>query len=259
MTSHAFDLLMELDTTDIRLDCAALHLARDAYPYLHIHEYTEKLDALAGQVAELRPGISAVRRYHAMREVLVGEFDLRGDGEAYYDPESNYLNRVIDRRRGIPISLSIVWIEVGRRLKWPVAGVAFPGHFLVRFDDPQQFVLADPFHDGQALSVDECRHMLKTQFVGEVPFTDDFLKPADTRSILTRMLNNLRLAYLFNADWQKLGPVLRHLVSVERENGRHLQELAALDYYLDRLPNGADCVLVRRHFKCLATAMAYRN
>jgi regulator of sirC expression with transglutaminase-like and TPR domain len=228
MVSHPFDTLMELDAKDIHLDCAALHLARDVYPDLVMSSYLSRLDAMASDVASLRPGLSATLRYEAMRQVLVGDDELRGNENDYYDPENSYLNRVLDRRLGIPISLSIVWLEVARRLKWPVAGLGFPGHFIIRFDDHEHFVLVDPFRDGRTLAIDDCHRILDYHFDGKVPFTPEFLQPVGARSILARLLKNLRNIYIANRDWQRVADVLRRLAAVEPDNVRHVHELAAL-------------------------------
>jgi regulator of sirC expression with transglutaminase-like and TPR domain len=219
-----------LNTKDIRLDCAALHLARDVYPQLVIPACLSRLDAIARDVANLRPGLSATLRYEAMRRVLVGGYKLRGNEEDYYDPENSYLNRVLDRGVGIPITLSIVWLEVARRLKWPVAGLRFPGHFIIRFDDDEHFVLVDPFREGRTLAVEDCHRILDYHFDGKVPFAGEFLQPVDTRSILARLLKNLRSIYIANRDWQRVVQVLWRLIAVEPDEVRHLDELAGLLY-----------------------------
>lgn len=221
---------MKLHTADIRLDCAALHLARDVHPHASIHKYVQHLDDLADEVATQRPGLSATLRYEAMRRVLVGEHELRGNFDDYYDPDNSFLNRVLDRGVGAPISLSVIWMEVARRLKWPVAGLGLPGHFVVRFDDPERFVLADPFHDGRVLTVEDCRRLLDHNYDGKVAFTSKFLLPVDTRTVLARMLNNLRTIYIANQDWPRVADVLRRLLAVEPLNGAHLHELAGLLY-----------------------------
>ncbi len=230
MLVHPFDALMELDTARIRLDCAALHLARDAYPDLSLAPYLERLDEMAELVADLRPGLAANLRYEAMREILVDHYGLRGDEEDYYDPQNSYLNRVLDRGLGMPISVSIVWIEVARRLKWPVSGLGFPGHFIIRFDDDERYVLVDPFRGGQTLSIEDCRNVLKHCFDGKVRFSLEYLKPVDTRAILTRLLNNLRNIYMAHHDWPMLAQVLRRLAAVEPSNPHHLHDLAGLAY-----------------------------
>jgi len=272
MISHPFDLLMELGTGDIQLDCAALHLARDVYPHIRPPKYLARLDVIAEDVAALRPGLSAALRYEAMRQVLVERYALRGNQDDYYDPQNSYLNRVLDRGLGIPITLSVAWLAVARRLKWPVAGLRFPGHFILRFDDSEQFVLVDPFSDGRTLTIADCRRILAHHFDGKVRFSPTFLKPVDTRAILARLLTNLRNIYLANQDWERLAEVLRRLASVEPGNNRHLSELAGLLYRrgdvrtayahlrvsLERQLDSGDQFLVRKrlaHLEALIAAM----
>jgi|YNPBryantNP2012_1023418.scaffolds.fasta_scaffold17355_2 regulator of sirC expression with transglutaminase-like and TPR domain len=271
--SHPFDLLMELKPHQIRLDCAALHLARDYYPTLNIGRYLGVLDALAEEVAALRPGLAATLRYRAMREVLVRRRGLTGNREHYYDPRNCYLNFVLDTNRGIPITLSTVWIEIGRRLKWPVAGVALPGHFIVRFDDPEQFVLADPFHDGRSLSIGDCRRIVYERFGDDLPFRRSYLRPVSNRGILARLLRNLRNVYLAANDLPRLACILRRMAAVEPKNGRHLQDLAAvacrqgdvrsacahLNLYLRRVPRAPDSARVRRSLRVLEAALVALN
>lgn len=270
---HPFDSLMLLDTADIRLDCAALQLARGVYPHISIPKYLARLDLLAEHVAECRPGLSAVLRYQAMREVLVQNYELRGNDEDYYDPENSYLNRVLDRGLGLPISLSIVWIEVARRLKWPVVGIGFPGHFLVRFEDEDRYVLVDPFHDGKALSLNDCARLLEHHFDGKLKFSKDLLKPVGTRAILARLLTNLRTIYAANQDWDMLEYVLKRLAAVEPNVGRYRQELAALacrrgrmllayEYlalFLRQQPDASDFDAVQTDLRHVEAAMAAFN
>jgi regulator of sirC expression with transglutaminase-like and TPR domain len=230
MSIHPFDLLMELDTRYVRLDCAALHLARDVYPDCTLPPYLAFLDRLAEEVAGLRPGLSANLRYEAMRQVIIEEYKFRGNEDDYYDPENSYLNRVIDRRTGVPISLSVIWLEVARRLKWPVSGVGLPGHFVIRFDDDERFVLVDPFRAGRTLSVEDCREVLDHYYEGRVPFSPAFLRPVGVRFILSRILNNLRQIYTAHHDWPRLSTVLKRLAAAEPENARNIHELTALLY-----------------------------
>ncbi len=225
-----FDTLMELKPADIRLDCAALQLARDVYPHIEIARYTGMLDQLAERVADLRPGLSSSLRYEAMREVLVDDFGLTGNTDDYYDPENSFLNRVLDRRRGVPITVSLVWMEVGRRLKWPVQGAAYPGHFLVRFDDPERFIVVDPFRNGQTLTEEDCQGLLDHCFDGKIQFRPSFLEAVGTRTILARILNNLRAVFAANQSWGRLEWTLQRLAALEPHSARHVQEIAALRY-----------------------------
>lgn len=273
MDVHPFDHLVELRTELVRLDCAALHLARDAYAEINVPAYLERLDLLADEVASLRPGLDATLRYAAMRHVLVDCHDLRGDEDDYYNPRNGYLNRVIDRGRGMPITVSLVWLEVARRLKWPVHGLAMPGHFLIRFDDRERFVMCDAFRSGCTVTQPDCQRILDHCFDGRVKLKPRFLEPVDTCVILARMLNNLRSIYLANQNWPRLESVLRRLCALEPQQGRHLQELAALHYrqgdvrmayahlarYVRTKPEADDVLAVRERLDRLAAACAALN
>jgi regulator of sirC expression with transglutaminase-like and TPR domain len=273
MRTHPFDLLMELDSDQIRLDCAALHLARDAHRHLVLPACLYQLDVLADAVGELRPGLAANLRYDALRAVLVDQHNLTGDDDDYYSPDNFYLNRILDQRRGSPVGLSIVWIEVARRLKWPLYGVALPGHFICRIDDPERFVLIDPFQGGRALSVDECEQIVIDGFDGKIDFHPRMLDPVDTRAVLSRLLSNLRNIYLMQNDMPRVGNVLRRMAALEPENGRHLRDLAAvccrrgdvrgacahLELYLQQQPAAQDSQIVRSNLKRLHAALLALN
>jgi regulator of sirC expression with transglutaminase-like and TPR domain len=273
MRVHSFDYLVELPSELVRLDCAALHLARDTYADIEVPAYLAKLDMMAEEVAALRPGLDATLRYAAMRQVLVDGYDLRGDEADYYHPQNGYLNRVIDRSRGMPITVSLVWLEVARRLKWPVHGLAMPGHFLIRFDDPDRTVICDTFRAGRTVNQSDCQKILDHCFDGKVKLKPCFLEPVDTRVILARMLNNLRSIYLVNQSWPHLENILQRLCALEPEQGRHLQELAALHYrqgdvrlayahlahYVRTKPQAEDLLLVRQRLDHLEAACAALN
>lgn len=273
MHYQTFDSLLELDDAQIRLDCAALQFARGLYPHISISKYVTLLDQLAREVADARPGLSVVYRYQALREVLVQDFELRGNSDDYYDPENHFLNRVLDRGLGVPISLSIVWMEVARRLKWPVAGIGFPGHFLVRLEDEERYVLVDPFRDGRALSVEDCEQILAHHFDDKIKFRKGLLSPISLRPMLARMLSNLRQIYAVNQDWPRLEFVLRRLVAVDPLNGRYRQELAAvacrrgrmlaayqhLATYLQQQPDAEDVTMVERDLRHIESAIASSN
>ncbi|HMQ14780.1 MAG TPA: transglutaminase-like domain-containing protein [Phycisphaerae bacterium] len=274
MWRHPFDELMELDSEDIRLDCAALHLARDVYPDLDIPRWLGVLDEMADAVAERRPGLASPQRYAALREVLVEQYELSGNPQEYYAPDNSYLNRVLEERRGIPVSLALVWVEVGRRLKWPVAGVGLPGHFLVRVDDPERFIVADPFNDGRSLSLDDCRELVQERFGRKAAFSAAMLEPVATRPFLGRLLGNLRSIYLTDQEWSRLEQVLQRLLALEPENSQHVHDLAAVRWrqgdlvsayrhlavYLDHAPGSKrDQSVLKASLRQLQAAIAGLN
>lgn len=273
MNEHFFDLLVQMRADHIRLDCAALHLARDVYPTLNIHHYLRELDALAAEVARQRPGPHAVARYWATRAVLVEAHGFRGAQWDYHHPQNGYLNRVLDRRRGFPVPLSVVWLEVARRLKWPAAGIAIPGRFLVSFDDPRVVVWADPFADGEVVRIERRRRGDGVPSGRAVWPPPALGRPLNTRAILARMLNDLRAVYLTGHDWRHLSLILMRLAALQPKNGRHLQELAAvhahlgdrrraygyLRLYLEHRPDAANNEPVRSAMRRLQAALAAMN
>lgn len=225
---HPFDQLVELPTDAIRLDCAALHLARDIEPDLDALRYVAAVDALADDVLALRPRADLASRYLAMRELLVETRSYRGNAADYYDTDNFYLHRVLDSGLGVPITLAVIWTEVGRRLHWPLRPVGFPGHFLVRFDEGGQTILVDPFNDGASLDAKDCQALLDKQFDKKVKLAPQMLEPIDTRAVLSRMLQNLRTLYGSRQEWGRLDAVLQRLAALEPTNPSHRQELAAL-------------------------------
>lgn len=232
---------------ELDLASAALCIAEPEYPDLDIARYLQALDELAER---LRPAImnpaagpavdpqgdssgdqaagpggsgrsDLARRGLLVVQALLGRAGFRGNTEAYDDPRNSFLNEVLDRRLGIPITLSVVAIEVGRRLDVPLSGVSFPGHFLLRTAAPEPReterteagrveprsargpLLIDPF-EGRALSSLDLKGLLQ-RLVGERrDATADELRTASKHSILLRMLNNLRNIYLRNSDGPRL-------------------------------------------------------
>jgi regulator of sirC expression with transglutaminase-like and TPR domain len=138
--------------SEISLARAALALSRIEHPDLDAPHYLGRLDGLAGEIEAARRGASPVERLHGLREYLFEELGFKGNRANYFDPRNSFLSDVLDRRMGIPISLSLVLIEVGRRLGLPMEGIGLPGHFItgVRLDDAP--ILLDPFHGGAILT-----------------------------------------------------------------------------------------------------------
>ena len=129
-----------------------------------------------------------VERMRRFAEFFHGELGFTGNEESYYEPENSYMNRVLDRRRGIPITLSVLYILIGRRVGLPFCGVGMPGHFIVRYDAPEGPIYLDPFGGGQILSVDECASLVEG--LG-YRFESRFLAEASPLCIVERMVNNL--------------------------------------------------------------------
>lgn len=199
--------LASLDDDTLPLLSTALLIARDEYPALDADLY----DTLLQEHAEaLRPEIDAIdawpMKMAAINRHLFEELGYSGDSDEYYDPRNSYMNQVFERRRGNPISLALVQMEVARRLGVPLDGVSFPGHFLVRLPVDDGLLVMDPFNRGRPLDVDELRERAKPHLGGELP--DDgallhILNPASHRAILVRVLRNLHGVYADADDWER--------------------------------------------------------
>jgi regulator of sirC expression with transglutaminase-like and TPR domain len=174
---------------------AALAVAEEEYPRLDPGQTLATLDELAAAVhSRLAGRRTTAEVLHQLRAVLFEERGFRGNQEHYYDPRNSFLNEVVERRLGIPITLSILYIEVASRVGVPVQGVAFPGHFLVKCAAAELFI--DPFHGGEAISGDECVARMKAR--GD--FDPRQLEAVGARAILARLLHNLKRIYVEAGD-----------------------------------------------------------
>ncbi|UCE63237.1 MAG: transglutaminase family protein [Nitrospirota bacterium] len=174
---------------NIDLEMGAFLIAKSAYPTLEIGNYIQIIEKLAEEVRpRMTPTDSPVQRVHIFNQYLFNEKGFRGNRTDYYDPENSFLNRVIDRRMGIPISLSVLYLLLGLRLGLPVKGVGMPGHFLVKVDSSPPFLFVDCFNGGILLQESDCKKFLTGSGFGFEPW---YLEPSPNSLILERMLQNL--------------------------------------------------------------------
>ena len=195
-----------------------------------------------------------VTRIMRLNEVLFSEFGFRGNTDQYFDARNSFLNDVLDRRTGIPITLSVVYLEVARRIELPLVGVGLPGHFLVKYDDGAQEILLDPFHSGRLLTEDDCRAKIAEMYQGEMRFHKALLAAVSKRQILLRMLRNLKGIYAQAKDHAKTLSVIERLLLLApeadtelRDRGlvhfglqRYAEARADLEAYLRRAPQASD-------------------
>jgi regulator of sirC expression with transglutaminase-like and TPR domain len=194
-----FAALVSGPEDDLRLDVAALLIAAHAHPDVDIEGHLALLDRYAGTCAE--PTLEGWRRH--VFEVL----GFTGDDENYYDPDNSYLDSVIRRRKGIPITLSVVGIEIARRLGLDLVGVGLPGHFLLRAaSDPDLFI--DPFAGGRFLDREGCLERFRAVHPAGTPFSDSYLEPVGPRDIVARLLANLKSMFVQSGDIEGLEWVL---------------------------------------------------
>ena len=195
-----FETIVASSETELNLAAAALAIARDEYPQLGLEHYLSRLDELAQAVqARTEGGGALAERARALTEYLFVELAFSGNIEDYSDPRNSYLNDVIDRKVGIPITLSVVYLEVGWRLGIPLQGVSFPGHFLVKFAHRGGEVVLDPFLKGISLSEAQLLERIERIAGGSVAaraLLPRFLVAVDKRTILARMLRNLKTIFI---------------------------------------------------------------
>lgn len=187
---------------DIDLARASLLVACEEYPGLDVNAYLDRIDAMAG-VLRGRLAASPAAAVGALNRVLFEEEGFRGNAREYYDPRNSFLNDVLDRRTGIPITLSTVYIAVGRRAGVSVDGVGLPGHFLVRVTTAAGDALVDPFHLGVVLTEKDCQDRLDRIYAGRVRLGPDMLAPCPPRAMLSRLVRNLKAIYVKEGDGER--------------------------------------------------------
>jgi len=181
------------ETTAIDLEEGAFLLAKSRYPEAQIEQYRSFLDQSAEKIKESIPHngqpTAIIQQFN---QHLFSELGFQGNNSNYHDPENSYLNRVIDQKKGIPISLSSLYLFLARRIDLPIVGIGMPLHFLIAYGEGTNQLLIDPFHRGMILEPQDCIQFLNKS---GIPFQPSFLEPVSDREILSRMLRNLQMIH----------------------------------------------------------------
>lgn len=266
MTPHAerFSRMVAGADEEINLAEAALLIAAEEYRDLDIPAYLAQLDELAATLKHrLRADISPADKIIALNRYLFDELGFAGDAANYYDARNSFLNEVLDRKRGIPITLALVYLEIGRRIGLPVQGVSFPAHFLLKCPLREGTVVLDPYAKGASLSFDELRQRVKALRNGSEPtksMVAGMLVKASNKEILMRVLRNLKGIYSHHKEWMKALATTDRIISVMpdvaeeyRDRGMIYLNLecfraALFDFqaYLKMLPVARDAATVRQ-------------
>ena len=268
-----FAAAVERSESELDLAVGALLIAKAEYPDLRVQEYVNRLDRLAEAVKGVGSGRDPLCRLHHLREFLFEEQGFRGNAEEYYDPRNSFLNDVLDRRVGIPITLSLVLIEVGRRLGLAIHGIGLPAHFIVGFHADRCRVLLDPFNGGAILTPEGCEELVARVVSRPVELQEEHFAPVTKRQFLIRMLSNLKAIYFKQEAWEKALGVSERLLLLDpdnhcetRDRGLVLVNLgelrrAALDWetYLRKSPESADAESVRSRLRRVRQALATLN
>jgi regulator of sirC expression with transglutaminase-like and TPR domain len=240
----------------------ALRLATDEYPDLDVEAYLSELAGMAHEARHYVRG-SLRARTQGLCRYLFHDCGFRGNVEDYYDPRNSYLNQVLDRRTGIPITLSAVAMAVGRRAGLDVVGVGLPGHFVAKAVADGEEVLFDPFHGGRLLTLGECELLVQQVTGTAFQATPDALQAVAAGSFVLRILNNLKGSYLRLSDFPRAVRVIERLRRLdpsdllqERDLGVTLMRtgqagraINPLEAYLAGRPNASDADLVTQLLK----------
>ena len=261
-----FAAYIERPKADMRLAEGALLIALEANPELDIEACLRRLDGMAGAVSgSLGMELEPRRIVSRLNACLFKEHGLRGNRSDYYDPGNSFLNEVLDRKVGIPITLSIIYIDVGRRIGLPVGGVGLPGHFIVRYGaQPEPFYI-DPFHTGKLLSAQDCVERVKEIYGPDLPWQDSFLDAVDDLHILSRVLNNLKVIYVRKGAHELALGAVERLVLLQPDAPSEIRDrgllraqlgylqaaLEDLSTYLEACPEAPDAAAMRRHAEAL--------
>jgi regulator of sirC expression with transglutaminase-like and TPR domain len=270
-----FTFQEEIRYTPVHLTRAALRFSKEiAYPDLEIDHYLALIDQLAEWARAVVPQDSpAFLQARKLADFLFHRFGFRGNADAYEDPRNSYLNEVLDRKLGIPISLSVLFTTVAEEVGLQAHGVGLPGHFIVSVQDRLGVAYFDPFHEGRQLSVEDCARLVQSTAGLGGSFQMDWLKPVAPLDILARMLNNLRNVFLKQEDWPKLLSVIEHLRMLQPDQPGHLRDLGLLhqqlgslrlavqlyEQYLRQAPDAADAEMVRSSLQIATSQMARKN
>lgn len=221
---------------DFALDHAALLIGAWDYPERDVDDYRDQLDSIAeyalSQVSRANSGIARAR---AISDCLFERLGFNGNTDDYYDPRNSFLADVLDRRTGIPISLSVLYLEVARRVHVLAQGVNFPGHFLVRVAIEDAWLFLDPFNGGRALTPADLETLLRKTTTPDAVLEPSVIAAASKRQIVSRMLVNLAGIYGRNGDLPRSLDVLERLAVLEPANPRIARDLTQLRKRVDAL------------------------
>jgi regulator of sirC expression with transglutaminase-like and TPR domain len=245
----------------INLAMAALLIAQEEYPELDCEAYLRQLDHMAEDVGNRLPAEAyPMKIIQALNAYLFEAQGFVGNTQHYQDPRNSFLNQVLEQRTGIPVTLSLVYLEIAKRIDFPMAGVGMPGHFLVRPTVDEMAVFVDVFHKGEIMFEEDCRDRLKLMYGPAARMLPHHLEPIGNKAFLARILTNLKVIYLQQQDIPRvLAAIDRILVLIpnslqerrERgliyyQTGRLTEAREDLRYYLRHHPDAQDSFVIQQ-------------
>lgn len=233
----------EIQQSDEYIDLAkaALYIAQEEYPELDIEEYLNALDAMAMELEERLP----LEKYplkiiQTINKYLYDDLNFAGNKQNYYDPRNSFLNDVIERRVGIPITLALLYIEIARRIDFPMIGIGMPGHFLIRPDVSEIEIFVDAFNGGEIMFPQDCEQRLSQIYQQNVTLQPEFLAPVTKKQFLARMLTNLKYIYLKQQELEKALSCVERILLLFPSAALELRDRGLLSYQIGRFNQAAD-------------------
>ena len=276
MPAEIFDGLAQAPDESIDLAEASLWIAREEYPDLDIAAYLHRLDGYAANLNGRLPRHAGVElKIQTLNRYLFEDLGFTGNAMDFYDPRNSFLNEVMDRKLGIPITISVIYIETARRIGLELAGVSFPGHFLVKLPVDEGVVVLDPFNGGITLGEMDLQRRLQQTYGHENTLAhtplQSVLATASKKDIILRMLRNLKGVYIQRDEFAKALPIMHRIIQLVpdyadeyRDRGVVHQALecfraAAIDYetYLRLKPNAPDSAIVGERVAELARHLSH--
>lgn len=253
----------EINQPDELIDLAkaALYIAQEEEADIHPEVYLNALDAMASEVQKKLPEQQyPLRIIQTINRYLYDDLGFTGNSTDYYDPRNSFLNQVIDRRTGIPITLALVYLEVARRINFPMVGIGMPGHFLIRPNFEEAAIYVDAFNSGEVLFSEDCQARLSEIYGQPVEMLPDFFTPVSSKQFLGRMLANLKAIYLNQGDGMKTLAAIERILLLfpdalaERRDrgilyyqlGRWTESRLDLEAYLRSIPRAEDAPIIRK-------------
>ncbi|KKD38410.1 SirB1 family protein [Limnoraphis robusta] len=245
----------------IDLAKAALYMAQEEFRDLDVEEYLNALDEMAAEVLErLDEPRYPLRVIKTLNQYLFEDLGFVGNTTNYYDPNNSFLNQVIERRTGIPITLSVVYLEIAKRINFPMVGIGMPGHFVVRPDFSGSGIYVDVFNQGEILFAEDCQAKLAEVYGQQVKLRPQFLDPVNPRQILARILTNLKVIYMNAGEIVKAVAAIERILLLfpeapneRRDRGilyyqleRWTEARQDLENYLKNQPQAQDAVIIRQ-------------
>jgi regulator of sirC expression with transglutaminase-like and TPR domain len=271
---HELRELLQGGPGDPGLDVAALQIATIEFPHIATSTFVDILDSYGRELTErVSPTADGEEFIHTMNDYMFEELGFQGNQEDYYHPANSCLNEVLTKRVGIPITLSVVYIEIARRAGRTVHGIGLPGHFIVQYEDSEITAFIDPFHGGRLMFDTEC-HELAHEITGlDISQDPTALQPVSKRHILIRMLNNLRSVYFQRQQPLKAIEVLSLLIEADpgspdeyKQRGvclaqvsRFAQARADLEMYLKLSPDAPDRDPVHQQIERITRYLSAQN